>query len=757
MNINLNNSNRSFKLRQGAKSAPVQKSSLKNYGGTRLAFRGEEKPSNSSSDLTQKKDEQTKKASIAKNAIKTAAVVAGVALAYKGGKKIINAPKKNATQNIDFNELKRQADGLLGKGFFDETLDKAGWSDTSKIKETTFLEDIGSTLLDIPGVVLDAANTIAHKFNIQTKPDGILGKRAKAQEAYEAKNLILNIVGQFDKSKGNEEEFAKAIAKNINHTNPNYRTRDERVLNRLSTGFVSAYYAGNDFYNISMLKKDDKEEAEKSAKSRRKQEMSRMALNAGISFFTYGALDKYIKNSKIGTIASAGVSALFAEIVSRLMSGTPLKPLTPEEAKIRAQKGKKEKLEKAPELKEQGAQKPQNFKGNIDSQNNIFKDFAKSDGTFAALDEMNKIEQKEEAKPKKKKSKFLKMLAGASMLFSAYYLLNNSSKTSGMIKDFYKKTGLSSLKKFVKTKKVEIDMDKLKTNLSDLQKATTKDGKNLAQELGSDKLLETFSDMMNTLEAKGKVQNGKLETTKDRFIIAALYNGFAKMGNTIATILSIPGRIAKFGIDKIAQANGKAPVQKAPNHVSSYTKSAVMLDKIIEQNKAKGAAETIKDITKNVQDVKAVELEMSDLASDCRTMVTAVSTFFFVNDYRNRVLLESEGKDIEGANAEVKERLAHKAFNFVFNGTLMNVFNKMFQPIINKSLIAAGAVAAMTEFCNENLIRKSICSPAKKMESKQAIIDYDEKQTNRKGLLGSYTKFFKKLTGKKSIVEKAGK
>lgn len=757
MNINLNNSNRSFKLRQGAKSAPVQKSSLKNYGGTRLAFRGEEKPSNSSFDLTQKKDEQTKKASLAKNAIKTAAVVAGIALAYKGGKKIINAPKKNATQNIDFNELKRQADGLLGKGFFDETLDKAGWSDTSKIKETTFLEDIGSTLLDIPGVVLDTANTIAHKFNIQTNPDGILGKRAKAQEAYEAKNLILNIVGQFDKSKGNEEEFAKAIAKNINHTNPNYRTRDERVLNRLSTGFVSAYYAGNDFYNISMLKKDDKEEAEKSAKSRRKQEMSRMALNAGISFFTYGALDKYIKNSKIGTIASAGVSALFAEIVSRLMSGTPLKPLTPEEAKIRAQKGKKEKLEKAPEIKQQEAQKPQNFKGGIDSQNNIFKDFAKSDGTFAALDEMNKIEQKEEAKPKKKKSKFLKMLAGASMLFSTYYLLNNSSKTSGIIKDFYKKTGLSSLKKFVKTKKVEIDMDKLKTNLGDLQKATTPEGKNLAQELGSDKLLETFSDMMNTLEAKGKVQNGKLETTKDRFIIAALYNGFAKMGNTIATILSIPGRIAKFGIDKIAQANGKAPVQKAPNPVSSYTKSAVMLDKIIEQNKAKGAAETIKDITKNVQDVKAVELEMSDLASDCRTMVTAVSTFFFVNDYRNRVLLESEGKDIEGANAEVKERLAHKAFNFVFNGTLMNVFNKMFQSIINKSLIAAGAVAAMTEFCNENLIRKSICSPAKKMESKQAIIDYDEKQTNRKGILGSYTKFFKKLTGKKSIVEKAGK
>ena len=757
MNINLNNSNRSFKLRQGAKSAPVKKSSLKNYGGTRLAFRGEEKPSNSSSDLAQKKDEQTKKTSLVKNVIKTAAVVAGIALAYKGGKKIISAPKKNATQNIDFNELKRQADGLLGKGFFDETLDKAGWSDTSKIKETTFLEDIGSTLLDIPGVVLDAANAITHKFNIQTKPDGILGKRAKAQEAYEAKNLILNIVGQFDKSKGDEKEFAKAIAKNINHTNPNYRTRDERVLNRLSTGFVSAYYAGNDFYNISMLKKDDKEEAEKSAKSRRKQEMSRMALNAGISFFTYGALDKYIKNSKIGTIASAGVSALFAEIVSRLMSGTPLKPLTPEEAKIRAQKGKKEKLEKAPETKQQEAKKTQNFKGNIDSQNNIFKDFAKSDGTFAALDEMNKIEKKEEAKPKKKKSKFLRILAGASMLFSAYYLLNNSSKTSGMIKDFYKKTGLSSLKKFVKTKKVEIDMDKLKANLSDLQNATTKDGKNLAQELGSDKLLETFSDMMNTLEAKGKVQNGKLETTKDRFIIAALYNGFAKMGNTIATILSIPGRIVKFGIDKVAQANGKAPVQKAPNPVSSYTKSAVMLDKIIEQNKAKGAAETIKDITKNVQDVKAVELEMSDLASDCRTMVTAVSTFFFVNDYRNRVLLESEGKDIEGANAEVKERLAHKAFNFVFNGTLMNVFNKMFQPIINKSLIAAGAVAAATEFCNENLIRKSICSPAKKMESKQAIIDYDEKQTNRKGILGSYTKFFKKLTGKKSIVEKAGK
>ena len=50
-----------------------------------------------------------------------------------------------------------------------------------------------------------------------------------------------------------------------------------------------------------MLQKDDIKEAKKSGKSRFKQEMTRMAFNAGTTFITMGALNKYIKNIQNGT------------------------------------------------------------------------------------------------------------------------------------------------------------------------------------------------------------------------------------------------------------------------------------------------------------------------------------------------------------------------------------------------------------------------------------------------------------------------
>ena len=119
-------------------------------------------------------------------------------------------------------------------------------------------------------------------------------------------------------------------------------------------------------------------------------------------------------------------------------------------------------------------------------------------------------------------------------------------------------------------------------------------------------------------------------------------------------------------------------------------------------------------------------------------------------------MIESEGKDVEGANEEAKERLMHKLSNFVINGTLMNTFNNVFKGPLNDKLINAAIVAGATETTNEFLVRKSICSPIGKKSSRQAIIDYEQEQMNKDGFMGWWTRTFRKLTGKKSLTQKAG-
>jgi hypothetical protein len=85
----------------------------------------------------------------------------------------------------------------------------------------------------------------------------------------------------------------------------------------------------------------------------------------------------------------------------------------------------------------------------------------------------------------------------------------------------------------------------------------------------------------------------------------------------------------------------------------------------------------------------------------------------------------------------------------------MNLFNSVFNKTLNGSLLGATAIASATELCNETLIRKTICQPTKKMNSKQEIIDFEETQLSRKGIMGLWTKLYMKLTGKKPLSQKA--
>ena len=85
----------------------------------------------------------------------------------------------------------------------------------------------------------------------------------------------------------------------------------------------------------------------------------------------------------------------------------------------------------------------------------------------------------------------------------------------------------------------------------------------------------------------------------------------------------------------------------------------------------------------------------------------------------------------------------------------MNIFNSVFVKALNNSLTQATLIAGATEMTNEFLVRKSICQPVRKMKSRDEIIEWEDKQTSKKGLMGAWSRFFKKITGKKTLTEKA--
>ena len=104
-------------------------------------------------------------------------------------------------------------------------------------------------------------------------------------------------------------------------------------------------------------------------------------------------------------------------------------------------------------------------------------------------------------------------------------------------------------------------------------------------------------------------------------------------------------------------------------------------------------------------------------------------------------------------NSVAKERTMHKVSNFFFNSLLMNLFNSVFETAYHGSLLGAGAVAAATEFTNENLIRMSIGVPTRKM-TKTQIEEHDRRNVERDDFWGKYFRFMSKLTGKKTISQK---
>ena len=593
----------------------------------------------------------------------------------------------------------------------------------------------------------------------------------------------------------NIEKLAQDSVQAANKKVGKYNTKTERAFNRLGTGLVSACFAATDFYNISMLQNNDKDKANISARKRFAQDMRRQGLTAGITYVILGAFQNKVNKSIPYAVLSLGGVTLMSEILSRKMGGISLRPLTPEEAAKIADKRDEKKLEKArKEAAKKGIKytdaanitndeknKPLNYalinpysynSLSSEDQNSlkVFEVFDRSrdlkpenNTTFTANGTLANNGMKNEKVSNKKKNNvssiILKVLGGivGASLIIGYMRTKNIFKMDEIIKKasekynkviksitsrqlIMPKSDVDGFLEYLKSLGFEKQYEELKAVVGKMGEKGTLGGQSsvVQRNLGSKAVSSMEYYDMGSVTSKGK------KAIVD-FVLYPI--------NTINKLCKNINNIVKKIFVKEAQS-------KQTQKLSSEA-AALFIEQNMEKYKRALASGDMETFNKEMQNAFSRHFSEANsknkntsIAMLSRFFVTIISSYFFVNDYRNEVLIESRGKDTERARSTAKERVGHKVSNFFLNSMFMDIFNTTFEHAYLSSVLGATTVSMATEFTNETAVRASICTPTKRMNREQ-LIEYENKRLNDKGPKGTYYRIFMKLTGKKPLSEKA--
>lgn len=724
----------------------------------------------------------------------------------------------------------------IGKGFFENLTSGLSISKSSEtfdynkskfvFEADTFLKkardgviDITKLPVDIFAVVMQKANRIPLIRDIgAVKRLGNLPVFQARREEKETAQLARKIKG-LALSSSDPFELRKTVLKiPSGRAVGNYNTKDERALNRLSTGFVSSMFVGTDFYNLVMYEKNDKKEAAQAARKRRNRELSRHVLTAFLTFSILGTFSGFINRSKVAACAAIAGCALFSEVITRLVSGVSLKPLTPEEAKKYNEKHAKKQAETAADKKEQETNKtrlPANNNNEDDRTKSpiTFKNVAKAAVTIVAanilygvarskIPSFDKMLSDISAKYKKiYKSiakadliqddktlrEFLDGFTGRDMgaIRQAYsrilnvkftreeaqQLLQNAQNgvvsidnKSKLLIDAYKRSAKQDLNAFIKTAREEgidysVTSKLVKHEIDNVTKLDDAGNEVLSGIKGIDfKLDLSMPDKIiggkEYYSMKDAVYNfGAIEERKRKVVLDAICYPFKAFSHFVST----PTRFLKT-LAGIPNKEIKKPEKYVSPDLGEFYRDCSVMFKKYKTGKI-----SLKEFHKYIQKANTdvfdkegtPQYPQTVLANVSRTIVTLITSYFFVNDFRNEVLIQSNGENTQKAAEVTKERIAHKVSNFFLNKFYMNLFNNTFEKQFLGSLLGATSVAAATELTNETSVRLSIGVPVTRKKSKEDIEEFEKNHIEKEGALGAYYKLMARITGKKMLSEKA--
>ena len=568
-------------------------------------------------------------------------------------------------------------------------------------------------------------------------------QRSKIDSEVSALKGLLQTADEL-KGKSKEEISSTLFQKSVKMFDPktgNYDTKHERALCRMVSGLPPAVLLATDAYNLSRMMDDDPKAAKEEKKARFRQEMSRLVMNAYLMLVTFGALNKFINQSAMGTMLMTGATTLITETYSRLRNGKHITRLTPEEARKENEKNNAPerliKPTKAFGSGEKAAQQPKESQKPLLSFDTIVKACAGVIAAGFALKGARKVipalDKTIKVMTEPFKSQYYKMtttpdfkIKGETFDNIVKVLDDNNYKE---LADKYRQVadmtrnadGTISLG--MRDKKGKPAVDFVIAPFKFIWNAVTLPYRlvdkaisgiiNKKDPLKGAKGLESFAKNIQRLNEDA----AKKGYAKDKFLDYVVANQ-----TQIKDIKALAMSIEKIGHE--ATKKGYTPAQ---------------FQKFVEDN-----------IMKSFNTDTMSSVSNADLANLAKTASTAATIWFLMTDNYNMVMLKSNGNDKDGAETKFKERFVQECSRQFYSMLLIDLFNNTFSKQYHASLMGMSWITLTDTTISEILTRKSVGMSVKE-HSRDELLAIEEKQNNATGALKKYYNFMQRLTGKRSI------
>ncbi|MDD3150704.1 MAG: hypothetical protein PHV68_07695, partial [Candidatus Gastranaerophilales bacterium] len=188
---------------------------------------------------------------------------------------------------------------------------------------------------------------------------------------------ISSVRGYLENFNSSNPKKRDSILKNglsyLDNNKSTFNAIHERCGTRLTTGIAGSIFVANDAYNLSRVVNDKEKEASFEKEKRFKQELNRIGLNILFQFITIGALSKYFNKSLKTAVGITAGTALASEAFGRILSGTPIIPLTRSMAQKSKEKDDKKINSKTPVNFQSRNKSEQNKKDSKINFNNAIK------------------------------------------------------------------------------------------------------------------------------------------------------------------------------------------------------------------------------------------------------------------------------------------------------------------------------------------------------------------------------------------------
>lgn len=582
-----------------------------------------------------------------------------------------------------------------------------------------------------PGLVKDAPNAIIDSLQKtkafkdapwlnSIKDTKFLSTR---REQVKAEKIISSYHGAMDKivktagdNNGDISSLKDFYIKLAGGSKGNYSTQSERALNALATSFVSGTFSARDFYNISRFHDDDHEKAKKSERDRFKYDATRGGIKALATFATMGALSRFTNSNRYAAIVNLMATTFFIEVISRLVSGKALGPISKEKAIEKYNELHKDK----PELQ-------------------AVKNEEKPSETTIVKTELTPKEEKEGASP-------VKIVFGAiAALFAVGFgkgILTKYSKPAAKFFGNISDTIAKNMDK-LKIREVKIAKDDVDKVLKELEKANKGEFAEILKDATKGSLAQ---DGVTYILKSSDTPLGKISNVLSglgAIVVKPFSTGEKWSGKVLKKI--DPVTLNKF----TPMTSYKSPKdQKAVVEIiHKMSKKIAKLEKNGE-NVSDGLKKYIDRMVDIGFDINTSMLNNKELIKDFVFFNTLIPSFFSVMDYRNEELIQSKGEVTPRVKEVTNQRILHRIVNYFSNRVFIDAYMGLFGSAFNSSLLAATAITALTELTNESTIRLLTRTPIRKM-NKEQLEDYYSKEDKASGVI-------RKIMGKKSIKEKAG-